>query len=261
VTAQSTSVETRHEIERRFHDEKVTGRDPSDRHDFYAAGGLDLVWDAFLERAGALRGKRVLDFGCGEGWSALEYARRQASVHSFDISPESVRNLRTAAAGDAALETRLHPVVMAAEQLGYASESFDLVLGVGILHHTDLQLVAGEIARVLRPGGRAVFMEPLAHNPLLRLFRLVTPGRRTPTERPLTMQEVRMFGRAFERLDIRGYHLLGILPQGLLWLTGSRRLFDWTLPVCERLDAWLLERFPALHRYTWSAIVEVRRPR
>jgi SAM-dependent methyltransferase len=259
VKPESRSIESRHEIERHFHDQKVTAPERSDKRDFYAAGGLDIVWRAYLASAGDLRGKRVLDFGCGEGWSALEYARRQATVHSFDISPESVRNLVASADGDRAVQQRLYPAVMAAEQLGYASESFDLVLGVGILHHTDLSVVSGEIARVLRPGGRALFMEPLAHNPLLRLFRVLTPWRRTPTERPLSVREVRAFGRAFAHAEFRGFHLVGILPQGLLWATGSRRLFAWTLRLCEQLDRWLLSAVPVLHRYTWSAIIEVRR--
>jgi SAM-dependent methyltransferase len=245
VKPESRSIESRHEIERRFHDQKVTAPERSHKRDFYAAGGLDIVWRAYLASAGDLRGKRVLDFGCGEGWSALEYARRQATVHSFDISPESVRNLVASADGDRAVQQRLYPAVMAAEPLGYASESFDLVLGVGILHHTDLSVVSGEIARVLRPGGRALFMEPLAHNP--------------PTERPLSVSEVRAFGRAFAHAEFRGFHLLGILPQGLLWANASRRLFAWTLRLCEQLDRWLLSAVPALHRYTWSAIIEVRR--
>jgi ubiquinone/menaquinone biosynthesis C-methylase UbiE len=259
VRTESRSVEARQEIERRFHDQKVTAENRPEQRDFYAAGGLDSVWRAYLASAGDLRGKRVLDFGCGEGWSATEYARRQARVHSFDISPESLRNLMTATRGDVSVTGRLYPAVMAAEQLGYADESFDLVLGVGILHHTDLELAAAEVARVLRPGGRALFMEPLAHNWLLRLFRALTPSRRTPTERPMTVEEITTFGRSFEQAEYRGYHLISILPQGLLWATGSRRLFSWTLPICERLDRWLLSAVPSLQRYTWSAIIELRR--
>ncbi len=41
------------------------------------------------------------------------------------------------------------------------------VLGKQILHHLDMTQAVPEIARVLRPGGRAVFLEPLIHNPLL----------------------------------------------------------------------------------------------
>jgi SAM-dependent methyltransferase len=244
------SLETRHEVERHFHDHKAKSRQDSDPHDFYAAGGLDDVWRAYLAQAGPLEGKTILDFGCGEGWAATEYARRGAVVHSFDISVESVRKV----AGPL-----IHPAVMAAEHLGYRAGSFDLVLGVGILHHTELSLVSREVARVLRPGGRALFMEPLAHNPLLRAFRRLTPGRRTPTERPMTMQQIREFALGFGWADFRGYQLVSIVPQGLLWATGNLSLFRMSLRVSEVMDRWLLARLPALQRYCWSSIIEVRK--
>ena len=47
-----------------------------------------------------------------------------------------------------------------------------------------------EIKRVLRPEGCAVFLEPLADNPLLRFFRFLTPNARTPDERPLTKKNL-----------------------------------------------------------------------
>jgi len=244
------SVEARQAIERQFHDDRARSRRTHDPHDFYAAGGLDDVWGAFLSQVGPLQGRTVLDFGCGEGWAAAEYARRGAVVHSFDISLESVRKV----AGG-----RIRLAVMAGEYLGYRANSFDLVLGVGILHHTDLSLVSREVARVLRPGGRALFIEPLAHNPLLRAFRALTPGRRTPTERPMTMRQIREFTRAFRCAHFRGYQLTSIIPQGLLWATGNRSLFRTSLRVTEAIDGWLLSTVPPLHRYCWTSIIEVRR--
>jgi len=244
------SVEARQEIERHFHDDRARSRRCHDPHDFYAAGGLDDVWRAFLSRIGPLRGRTVLDFGCGEGWAAAEYARRGAIVHSFDISIESVRKVAC---------SRIHPAVMAGECLAYRVGSFDLVLGVGILHHTDLSLVSREVAGVLRPGGRALFIEPLAHNPLLRAFRALTPGRRTPTERPMTMRQIREFTRPFRWASFSGYLLTSIIPQGLLWATGNRSLFRTSLRVTEVIDRWLLSTVPALHRYCWTSIIEVRR--
>jgi SAM-dependent methyltransferase len=250
MSDQRAPLEARHDVERHFHDRKAQTRSASDPHDFYGAGGLDAVWRAFLTRVGPLTGKTILDFGCGEGWAAAEYARRGAIVHSFDISVESLRKVA---------DTRIHPAVMAAEYLGYKADSFDLVLGVGILHHTELPLVSREVARVLRPAGRALFMEPLAHNPFLRLFRALTPGRRTPTEQPMTLQQIRDFARGFGTTDVRGYHLVSILPQGLLWMTGNRTLFRLSLRLSEAVDRWLLPRWRALQRYCWCSIIEVRK--
>ena len=51
------------------------------------------MWESYLAAIGDLRGKNILDFGCGEGWATIQYAKHGANVYSFDISPESVRNL------------------------------------------------------------------------------------------------------------------------------------------------------------------------
>src|SRR5206468_11272397 len=132
----------------------------------------------------------------------------------------------------AGVAERIHSSVMPAESLLYDNDMFDFVLGVAILHHTDVAMVEREIARVLKPGGRALFIEPMAHNPFLRLFRLLTPDRRTPTEQPMTVSQIRQFLGRFRQGRFRGFHLLSILPPGVLWATGNRtvfrRMMSWT---------------------------------
>ena len=253
-----STIQHRHEIERDFHDAKATAEHTAEHRNFYTAGGVDLVWDSYLEAIGDLRGKTVLDFGCGEGWSTLEYARRGAAVYSFDISPESVRNLMREAT-TAEVSKHIHPAVMAAECLGFPANTFDFVLGVAILHHTELQSVGPEVARVLKPGGRAVFIEPLAHNWFIQAFRWLTPQRRTPTEQPMTVTQIDEFGRCFRQVTFHGYYLLSIFPQGLLWATGNRWLFHRSLRLTEAADHRLLRTFPSLQRYCWSAIIEARK--
>jgi SAM-dependent methyltransferase len=73
----------------------------------------------------------------------------------------------------------------------YPDAAFDLVIGDGILHHLDLDVALGEVHRVLKPGGRAVFREPRLDNPLLKLFRRLTPSARTEDERPLDAADLR----------------------------------------------------------------------
>ena len=71
--------------------------------------------------------------------------------------------------------------VMNAEVLEFPDASFDLVFGVAILHHLDLDTACAEFLRVLRPSGTAVFLEPLGHNPFINLVRWATPAARTKT--------------------------------------------------------------------------------
>lgn len=261
LSPESESLESRHEIERQFHDKKAHHHhhhhQDSEESNFYAKGGMDAIWDAYLVSIGGLNNQTILDFGCGEGWSTIEYGKRGAEVYCFDISPGSLHNLLHEAEEEG-VEKKIRPAVMAAEYLGYPGKTFDLVLGVSILHHTDVSLVGREVARVLKPGGRALFIEPLAHNVFLRLFRWLTPNRRTPTEQPMTVAQIRDFSRAFKQGDYRGYHLFSIFPQGILWLTRSQGLFRVSLRVTEFLDRLLLTMFPFLQRYCWAAIIEVK---
>lgn len=255
---QQDTIAARQEIERRFHDEKATSDHHTEHGNFYTAGGVDQVWRAYRSAIGNLQGRTVLDFGCGEGWSTLAYAKNGARVYSFDISSESVRNL-VHDATKAGVARNIYPAVMAAEALGYPAETFDLVLGISILHHVDLDCVGSEIARVLKPGGRALFIEPLSHNPFLQVFRWLTPDRRTPTEQPMSVQQIRKFGRFFQHASFQGRALLSIFPQGVLWATGSTRAFSKILHIAESIDRLLLTFFPFLKRYCWSAIIEVRK--
>lgn len=64
---------------------------------------------------------------------------------------------------------------MAAEQIDYLDASFDRVFGRAVLHHLDMTRAPAELARVLKPGGRAVFIEPLSENPLLDFIRDYVP--------------------------------------------------------------------------------------
>lgn len=50
-------------------------------------------------------------------------------------------------------------VAQPVKRTGLPSESFDVIVGRWILHHVDLGQAASELARLLAPGGRAVFLE------------------------------------------------------------------------------------------------------
>ncbi len=126
-----------------------------------------------------LSNTHVLEYGCGTGWITLELARRGASVSAFDISAEAVAQTREALKA-AGLLDRCTVDVMSGERLNYPDGSFDMAIGFAILHHLALDPALSELRRVLKPGGRAFFGEPLKSNPFIRLFRRLTPRYRTP---------------------------------------------------------------------------------
>jgi SAM-dependent methyltransferase len=247
------SLAERHTIEREYHD-RTAG---VVRADFYTLGALDAA-DAYVRALlGDVCGKQVLELGCGTGDTTLWLAAGGATVHATDISGGmlAATQARAAAGG---LSSTVLVQQMSAEHLAYAERSFDIVFGHSVIHHTDLAITRREVHRVLRPGGRAVFLEPLGENPLLRAFRRLTPGRRTPTERPLTESDLQFFAEPFARMRRREFYLLA-LAAFPLWPLGSRRLFQAALAPLMRLDAALLARRPTLGRYAWVTVVELER--
>ncbi|MGW4799739.1 class I SAM-dependent methyltransferase [Nonomuraea sp. NPDC004297] len=115
--------------------------------------GLDEAEAGLL---GQVRGRRVLEIGCGAAQCARWLARQGAAVAAFDISH---RQLRHSQRIDLDAGVRV-PVVQAdAEALPFAGGSFDVACSAyGALPFVaDPVAVFREVRRVLRPGGRFVF--------------------------------------------------------------------------------------------------------
>jgi len=123
--------------------------------------------------AGLLQGAkdaRVLDLGCGAGHVSYVAARYAASVVAYDVAPQMLAVVEEEAKrrGLANITTRQG----AAEALPFADASFDFVLSRYSAHHwQDFRSGLREAARVLKPSGRAIFMDTIAPAaPLLDTF-------------------------------------------------------------------------------------------
>jgi len=143
--------------------------------------------------------------------------------------------------------------------LPFPDRTFDAVLGKQILHHLDMKIAVPEIARVLRPGGRAVFLEPLIHNPILEGYRRLTPHLRSPTERALSMGDIAWMGSYFRTHRHREFILFSILPVLAATLAWRRRgLAAWQQRL-QRLDRTLLDALPWVGRYCWETVIVLAR--
>ncbi len=199
-------------------------------------------------------GRRVLEYGCGPGSCSFELARRGAIVTGIDISDEAIRRATEKAAREGLANASF--AAMNAEALTFADDSFDLICGIAILHHLSLTSALAELARTLRPGGRAVFIEPLGHNPLINLYRRLTPELRTPDEHPLRAGDLRLARRFFGRVEVRYFHLCSLLAVPLR----RSRWFVPTVRRLDRLDQALLAAWPALGRYCWTCVIRMEHP-
>lgn len=80
-------------------------------------------------------------------------------------------------------------MVVDAHAIALPNAFFDRVVGWGVLHHLDLPAAMLEVNGLLKPEGKALFLEPLGDNPLLRLYRLAMRSH-TIDERPLTQEDL-----------------------------------------------------------------------
>lgn len=110
---------------------------------------------ATLALLGEVAGRRVLDAGCGSGICSEIMARRGATVHGVDVTPEMLDLARRRCAG-LAVELTLGDLT---KPLGWlADQSFDRVLCALALDYVEpLDGVFAEFFRVTRPGGALVF--------------------------------------------------------------------------------------------------------
>lgn len=98
------------------------------------------------------RGRRVLDLGCGAGGTVSKLRARGVEAVGIDFSPAMIEAARS--------EHGLKNYVTCAEatELPFESDSFDVVIADGVLHHLAVQgrlnEALREVHRVLRPGGK-----------------------------------------------------------------------------------------------------------
>jgi SAM-dependent methyltransferase len=203
---------------------------------------------------GDIRGKRVLDFGCGTGSNSLLLARRGAAVCGIDISHDLLAIARDRLT-QARTPVQARFLVASAHDLPLESESFDLVFGIAILHHLDLRLVSAEIHRVLKPGGRAIFQEPVRNSRLIEFGRKLLPARDDVSafEHPLTSTQLAEFGSRFRHVASRAFTLPHIR------LARHLGLFKSSVDKLYRMDASLLKRYPRLEHYSAVRVIELAR--
>ena len=133
---------------------------------------------------------KVLDYGCGRGDLSMYILSQGGVVHGIDISPVYIQDAMDRCSTVGYDMSRFRFYVMDAHAMDFPADFFDIVVGLGILHHLDSDVALSEIHRVLKPGGLLLLQEPLADNPLLKIFRKLTPSARTEDERPLTGKDI-----------------------------------------------------------------------
>jgi len=204
-----------------------------------------------LHMAGA-KSKDVLEIG-STAWENLDLVNNSPrNVTCINISEKFLQKGKD-------LYNELNPstnidfVLMDANKLEFADNSFDVVFGIGILHHLDFETAIKEIHRVLKNGGFCCFSEPLIGNPIGKIVRKRTPEVRTPDEKPLGKQEITVLNNYFE-VDYL-FRQLFYVPAGVISAKLTKTPYNPLMKSSYLLDNFLGKYgphwFKLLYRYVY----------
>ncbi len=112
---------------------------------------LDVVYRELLTEN--IKGKTILDAGCGTGWFSQVAAGRGAKVTSMDVGSELLKQV--------AQKCHSHRVVGDLMKMPFKAKSFDVVVSSEVIEHvTDPEKAISEMYRVLKPGGILILTTP-----------------------------------------------------------------------------------------------------
>jgi SAM-dependent methyltransferase len=145
---------------------------------------------------------------------------------------------------------------MNAHEMAFPDRFFDLVVGNGILHHLDLAVAMQEVDRILKPGAKALFQEPLGENPLLRLYRSIARIH-TPDECPLTRDDLAYLTRRWNIKTM--FSGLVTLPVSIVTSLILRPYpSNWLLQVASQAEKQLNKRHFLEHWNRFAVLVYER---
>ncbi len=184
----------------------------------FSAHEREVVMASLLREAGlhSLRGLRILDVGCGRGATLrqlLDYDAEPERLFGIDLLEDRVHDARC-------LSPNLHFVCGDAAQLPFPDGSFDLVLQftlfTSVLDDAFKRAIAGEIRRVLAPGGRLLWYDFAYDNPKNQDVRGIGRGEIRRLFPGCSMRARRVtlappVGRIVARLSPALYHALALV--------------------------------------------------
>lgn len=202
-----------------------------------------------------LKGKDVLEIACGNGIDASICAHNGANLHGYDISASSTEMVRRRAEANN-VSDRVSLQVTGRFEEAFEGQTFDAVIGYAALHHIPMEGLAERVYDRLKPGGVAVFAEPVINSKLLNAVRRCIPYYIFPPtedEQPLDNAAINDFAKPFDRVVRREFQLTS-----RLWPMFPN---NWPLAVAlHKLDYWLL-KVPALRRFATVCVFGLYRDR
>lgn len=224
-----------------------------------------------LRKLGDIKGKKLLDLGCGAGEAAVYFAKKGADVTAVDVSDGMLNMVkRVAERHNVNLQTKQSY----SHKIDFNDETFDIVYAANLLHHVDIEKTIKEIHRVLKKDGVFVSWDPLAYNPIINIYRWIAIKVRTEDEHPLRWKDLRLFNKFFPHVN-RKYFWLSTLTIFVIMAIIQKRNPNkeryWKVIIdeaerwerfyrpLELLDRIIMRVIPPLRLWCWNVVIIARR--
>ncbi len=204
------------------------------------------------------KGKRVLDYCCGNGADSIIIAQNGAAgVIGIDISEVSIDNCKKLAKQNK-LESIASFQVQDAEHTGFEDNSFDIITEYGCLHHLDLDKAFAELSRILKPEGKIICNESLGHNPIIHLYRKLTSHLRTEweLEHIIRKPQFKVAEKYFDGIELHFYHLFTLFGVPFR----NTAIFPRLLSMLEKIDNIVLN-LPLIQWQAWQVVFILSKPK
>ena len=212
----------------------------------YQTPGKVYPKESCFRLLGDLRGKAILDVGCGEGEDSILLASLGARVTGLDVSPGAIELARKRAALSG-LSDRTDFLCAPLNAAALPGSTFDVIWIDNVLHHVldDLEGTMRALLKSAKPGALVVCMEPLNLNETLRKIRFLVPVHTevTPGERPLEKADLAVLERLIPGLRRRHFNLFGRLTRFVI--PGHRY---------ERAPAWRRALSDLIHWFDYAVL-------
>lgn len=167
-----------------------------------------------------IEGKRVLEPACGTGVMGCYLGKyRKCFVEGIDISPKSIQ-IAERRKKLLNLERKINFTVQSFYETNFSDNSFDLVIGNSLHHMHDYNKIGKEMSRILKKGGKAVFIEPYGHNFIfnfVRVHNLFGSGGGSPEEygNYLTIKKINTLSSYFSKVNCEEFRFFMMAARSL----------------------------------------------
>lgn len=229
----------------------------------------------FISRKlGKLKGKKILDIGCGLGEASVYFASKGASVTALDLSPEMLSATEKLAQR---YRVKVKTIQAAVEYLNIPkNQQYDVIYAGNLFHHVDINATLGKLLPHLKRDGILVCWEPVKYNPIINIYRRIARNVRSDDESPLGIEDIHKFRKYFSNVQTHWFWLTTLLIfcyMAIVMRRNPNKIRYWKkvveeenkwrgiyLPL-EQLDMIILRLFPILRYWCWNVVIVCTKPK